>query len=154
MTIGAVARVTIHEVAIGGKITGVASDGVDSGETVERGQVRKHTAGTVGGLFAAHDRIGWMVRCVSWQLPSVAAQTVTINLVDDDSVAYQVATGTGETGTVQFASCELLVPPGWKLQVVAGEVCDQIGRVAVFTDAGGWSQTLGYGVIGRETRVS
>lgn len=144
------ASVTVHEVRVGGQMTGVASDGVDSGETLERGRLRVYTNGTVGGLFAAHAQIGMRVEAIAWTLTAALTPTVTISLIDMSGVAYQVESVSAASGVRQYGSRGLFLPPGCSLQVTSSAVGTAVGRVAV-TAFRGWDQTM-RGVMGKEDR--
>jgi hypothetical protein len=140
---------TVHEVAIAGFINGTLTDGVSSEETLERGRIQVFTAGTQGGLFPAHARLGMRVEYVAWNLPAGASPTITVSLVDNTGFVYKVDSLAAVSGTLRFGSNGVFVPPGWKLKVESTHACTALGRVAVCAYRG-WSQTLP-GVIGKVT---
>jgi hypothetical protein len=139
----------IHEVATSGHIDGTATDGVSSEETIERGRIQVFTAGTKGGLFPAHARVGMRVEYVAWNLPTGGSPTITVSLVDGTNNVYKVESLAAGTGSLRFGSNGVLVPPGWKLKVESSLACTALGRVVVCAFRG-WPQTLP-GVIGTET---
>lgn len=142
---------TVHEVGIGGQITGVASDGTSTEETLERGRIQVWGNGTVGGLFPAHAQIGMRVQYVAWSLTAAMTPTVAINLVDDAGVVYLVDSTAAASGVKRYGSEGLFIPPGWSLQVTSTQVCSALGRVCVNAFRG-WDRTW-TGVIGGESRV-
>jgi hypothetical protein len=139
----------VHEVAGSGHIDGTATNGVGTEETIERGRIQVFTAGTKGGLFPAHARVGMRVEYVAWNLPTGGSPTITVSLVDGDNIVYKIESLAAGTGSLRFGSNGLFVPPGWKFKVESSLACTALGRVTVCVFRG-WSQTLP-GVIGTET---
>ena len=146
-------QVMIHEVAMGGSFSGVASDGTDSEEALYRGRYRKWLAGTVGGLFelpAAYE-CGWALERVLWAATGMGG--VAINIIDDDGFIYPVAAVVGDAGTwVPPDSGGLWMLPGWQLQVVGTNPLGALGRVVVELGRGWGQDAMGVGapILGRE----
>jgi len=135
-----VPEVIRQELLAGNTLTGAAPAGagmVDSGETLLRGQYRTWTQCTAAGLVrippaAAHR--GVRLARVMWNLPGVG--TVTINLLDENGVAYQLRSVASATGAHAELDDGVLVPPGWAIQVVATNVLTGNGNVVVILGQG------------------
>ena len=135
-------QVMVHEVAIGGVFSGVASDGADSNETLYRGRLRKWLAGTVGGLFVLPTAFepGWGINRILWSATGMGG--VSINIIDDDGFIYPVASVVGDAGTwVPPDSGGLLILPGWSVQVAGTNPLGADGRVVVEMGRG-WGQDV------------
>jgi hypothetical protein len=144
-------QVIVQEVALGGVISGVAPDGVDSLETLYRGRYRKWTACTVAGLFAipATFASGWGTERILWNAPGCGG--ITINLIDDDGFVYPVHTSLAASGSWVPPDDIMKVLPGWSVQVVGANPLGATGRVVMFVGAG-WGQSAldGAPILGDE----
>jgi len=134
-------QVIVHEIVAGNIMTGVAPNGTDSEETLFRGGYRRWLLCTLAGLFQlpVAFRNGWRLERLVWNLPG--GGNITVNLVDESGVAYQlnqVAAASGEY--VSREAGGILVIPGWSIQVTSvNAVGPANGRVIVYTNKG-WSQ--------------
>lgn len=135
--------VIVHEVALGGVLSGVAPDGVDTIETLYRGRYRKWTACTVAGLItmpAATFRTGWGLDRIMWNMTGIGS--VTVNIVDEDGFVYPLATVAAAAGTwVPPDAGGLIILPGWSLQLVGGAPLGADGRIVVYVGCG-WNQSV------------
>lgn len=136
-----VPSIMMQAINSGGSVSGVAPSGaglVDSAESLFRGQYRKWTGATAGGLFQipAVLTTGWRLERLVWHLPGVGG--IKVSVVDEDVVVYELATVAAADG--QYTPGEnggLLVLPGWAIKVVGTNVLSGAGRLVAFA-APGW----------------
>jgi hypothetical protein len=155
-----VPQLWIHEFELGASCTGVAPAGaalVDSDETVDRGAQRLWSGLDDGGLFQLPVALtcGWRVNRVMWNLPGLTK--FDLYAVDADGFSYVLLSGTAVSGMIDFRDPQVLLVPGWALQVVAATVAGftGAGRIVVEGQQGLWLSDafVAFRRGGREARV-
>lgn len=149
-------QVALQAFLNGGSVTGVAPAGapvVDSNETIFRGQYRKWEGCTDGGLFLFPSadclNASWRLERLIWNLPGSGG--VTISIVDDDGMTYELATVAADEG--QWFPEEnhgLLLLPDWGVIVVAGAGLTGDGRLVAFAAPGWRTDAFEARILGEE----
>ena len=108
--------------AVGGLVTGVAADGVDSGEYWERGRLRKWAGCTVGGLFefyngpTMHQSHSGCLRQIAWNLDT--CKDITFAWRDPDGIWVPFYVAAVDQGLLDLQQV-MLFPPRGALRVTA-----------------------------------
>lgn len=120
-------------------LTGVAPDGVDSGETWERGRLRKWADCTVGGLFlleqaaTMHESQSGMLRQIAWNLDGMTS--VVFSWRDPDGIWVPFAEPTADIGLLDLQQTMLFQPWG-ALQITASGKAKKDAAIVTWWEAG------------------